>query len=154
MLVQGKLLSIENDLSDVYYIRREVFINEMKLPESIVFDDQDEMAMNVIVYEEVGSKKAVATGRICFDGEACEISHVAVLKEFRRKKYGDFAVRMLINKAFTSGFHEVKSIVNSTSIKFFENIGFHIVDENKRMQDIITVGINVNDITTPCQKLT
>lgn len=156
MLIQGKLLSQGNDLSEVYSIRRKVFIEEMKLSESVVFDGQDDMAMHVIVYEETGTKKAVATGRISFDGEYCEISHIAVLREFRNKKYGDFTVRMLLNKAFTSGIHMVKSIVSADSIDFFKKIGFHIISEDTMSQTITNyiVEINTNDIKAPCHKLT
>lgn len=156
MLVQGKLLSQGNDLSDVYLIRRKVFIEEMKLSDSVVFDGHDDMAMHVIVYEETGSKNAVATGRISFDGEYCEISHVAVLREFRNKKYGDFTVRMLLNKAFTSGIHVVRSLVRADNIEFFEKIGFHIISEEMIRQNIIyyIMEINTTDIITPCHKLT
>jgi ribosomal protein S18 acetylase RimI-like enzyme len=154
MLIQGKLLSQGNDLSEVQLIRRKVFIEEMKLPETIENDGLDDQSMHVIVYEETGSKKAVATGRISFDGQHCEISHIAVLKEFRHKQYGDFAVRMLLNKAFTSGIQVVMSRVNSNSVAFFEKIGFHIINDELENQ-IIThylMEITTKDIKYACHK--
>ncbi len=156
MLIQGKLLTQGNDLSDVYLIRKKVFVEEMKLPEPVVFDGQDDMAMHVIVYEESDSKKAVATGRISFDGKCCEIGHIAVLKEFRKKNYGDFTVRMLLNKAFTSGIHVVRSIVYSDSVAFFEKIGFHIISEELMNQNLTyyIMEINMADIKTACKKTT
>jgi N-acetylglutamate synthase-like GNAT family acetyltransferase len=154
MLIQGKLLSQENDLSEVHFIRRKVFIEEMKIPESVVDDGLDDLAMHVIVYEETGGKRAVATGRISFDGQHCEISHIAVLKEYRNKQYGDFAVRMLLNKAFTSGIQVVMSRVNSNCVAFFEKIGFHIINDESMNQNLehYLMEISTKDVKFACHK--
>jgi N-acetylglutamate synthase-like GNAT family acetyltransferase len=154
MLIQGKLLSQGNDLAEVLFIRRKVFIDEMKIPESVEYDGLDDLSMHVIVYEEARSKRAVATGRISFDGQCCEISRIAVLKEYRNKQYGDFAVRMLLNKAFTSGIHVVMSRVNSESVEFFKKIGFHIMDKDIGNKDLAhyTMEITVQDIKYACHK--
>ncbi len=156
MLIQGKILSYGDDLSDVYEIRRKVFVDEMNILEEEEFDGQDDMAMHVIVYEEAGSKKAVATGRIRFDGSVCEIDHIAVLKEYRNKKYGDFTVRMLLNKAFVAGIHDIKCIVFTNTIGFFEKIGFHrnndiIMNNNHEFYEM---SINMKDVITTCHKKT
>lgn len=135
MLVQGKLLNSGDDLSEVYNIRKKVFIEELGRNESEEFDDIDSEAMHVLIYEQnpnwqvnqidSDSKKAVATGRIYFDGVKCQISKVSVLKEYRGLKYGDFAVKMLLNKAFTSGINEISIISDIDVAGFFESIGFH-----------------------------
>lgn len=127
MLIQGKILSYGNDLSEVFDIRRKVFIEEQHIPDEIEFDELDAEAMHVIVYEESGSKKAVATGRIIYDGEYCRIGRIAVLKEYRGKKYGDFTVRMLLNKAFTADIHEVTIDAQVKAIEFYHKIGFQDV---------------------------
>jgi ribosomal protein S18 acetylase RimI-like enzyme len=157
MLIQGKLLSYGSDLSDVYMIRRKVFLDEMNLPEGVEFDSLDDMAMHVIVHEEAGSTKAVATGRITYDGGDCEIGHIAVLKEYRNKKYGDFTVRMLLNKAFTAGVNDVSCIVFANTIAFFEKIGFHKVDETPMYQnnhEYFRMVINSKEVRTECHKVT
>jgi len=135
MLIQGKLLTYGNDLSEAYNIRRNVFISEIGLNENEEFDGLDQEAMHVIVYEEnpnwkdsnsdaKNQKKAVATGRIIFNGADCIIDKVAVLQDYRNMKYGDFAVRMLLNKAFTAGINIV-TIYAAQSVKdFFKKIGF------------------------------
>lgn len=124
MLIQGKLLSYGSDLSEVMEIRRQVFVKEYQRRESEEFDEQESIAMHVLVFEQSDQKKPVATGRIVFDGSICEIGHIAVLKEYRRRQYGDFVVRMLINKAFTSGIHEVSVKAPGQLIDFFKKIGF------------------------------
>lgn len=154
MLVEGKLLSYGSDLSEVYRIRQNVFIDEMGMTEEDEFDGQDDIAMHVIVYEESGSRNAVATGRICLDGTICEIGHIAVLKEFRNKKYGDFAVRMLINKAIIAEIKEIVCYSLQETVAFFQTIGFHLVGDeimynNQKRYKMI---LNESDIITACQK--
>jgi predicted GNAT family N-acyltransferase len=135
MLIQGKILSYGADISEAIEIRRQVFIHELNMDEKEEFDDQDSYAAHVIVYEQGDRINPVATGRIIFDGVNCEIGHIAVLKEYRNRKYGDFAARMLINKAFTSGIHEVSIKTPNSLIDFFRKIGFHIQKEPSGMED-------------------
>ena len=154
MLVQGKLLTYGDDLSEVFAIRRKVFVEEQKIPDSIEFDGYDSEAMHVIVYEEAGSKIAVATGRIIYNGQDCQIGRVAVLKEFRGKKYGDFTVRMLLNKAFTAGINEVTINCQQSAEEFCSKIGFHRVGCNFTEAGIsyCKMIINVKDISMLCNK--
>ncbi len=133
MLIQGKLLCYGDDLSEVMDIRRRVFVEEFGISEEMESDGLDLEAMHVIVYEENQNecgesgealKIPVATGRIIYDGTICMIEKVAVLKEYRRKRYGDFTVRMLLTKAFTSGIDEVTVKTFPSSEGFFQTIGF------------------------------
>lgn len=154
MLIQGKLLSYGSDLSEALEIRRQVFIKEYQKSETEEFDEKDSLAIHVIVYEQSEQKRPIATGRIVFDGSVCEIGHIAVLKEYRNLKYGDFTVRMLINKAFVSGIHEVNVKTPGQLIGFFTKIGFtmkestdHIIPEVE--YDMI---IQDSDVQTCCHK--
>lgn len=158
-MIQGKLLSFGDDLEEVYNIRRKVFVEELNISEIIEFNQTDKEAIHVLVYEEISNlykkeKLAIATGRIEYDGTLCKISHIAVIKEFRRRKYGDFTVRMLINKAFTSGIKEVILYSPLELIDFFKTIGFKIngtiSEKDKNLLYIMT--IHMNNIKTLCKK--
>jgi len=129
MLVQGKLLSYGDDLSEVFEIRRKVFQEEQGVSAELEFDEFDSIAVHVLVYEDLEQKKAVATGRIIYNEDGCKIGRVAVLKEYRGHKYGDFVVRMLLGKAFTSGIHEVHLYSQLAAKGFYEKIGFSAVGE-------------------------
>ena len=144
-MIQGKLLSYGDDLSEAYLIRRKVFLEEHGIPEGLEFDGRDDMAIHVTVYEGANNKIPVATGRICFDGSSCEIGHIAVLKEYRRKKYGDFTVRMLMNKAFTAGLHKVECIVPAGIIEFFKTIGFTIVGDEFTLNERTCYRMQISD---------
>ena len=99
-MLEGRYLFFGDDLTDARRIRYEVFEKEQKVPHEIEFDNLDDEAIHVVVYED---QKPVGTGRLLFDGENYKIGRIAVIKEERGKKYGDFVVRMLIDKAFLMG---------------------------------------------------
>ena len=110
--------------------------------------------MHVIVYEEAGRRNAVATGRIIYNGQDCQIGRIAVLKEFRGKKYGDFTVRMLLNRAFTAGINEVTINCHQSAEEFYKKIGFQRVGNNFNEAGIshCKMIINVKDISMLCNK--
>ncbi len=158
-MIQGKLLTYGDDLKEVYSIRRKVFVEEQNIPEEDEFDSTDNEAIHVLIYEQNSvsdtiNRIAVATGRIIFDGETCEISHIAVIKEYRNMKYGDLAVRMLINKAFTAGINKVQVNSPLELLDFFKSIGFTFLKDNSENSDnsLYKMVIYINNVNTSCKK--
>lgn len=164
MLIQGKLLGFGDDLTEAMEIRRRVYVEELGIPQEMEFDELDSQAIHVIVYEEVPDwndhglssedKKPVATGRITYDGSVCEIGHVAVLKEYRGMKYGDFTVRMLLNKAFTSGIPIVTVNSKDENVDFYQKIGFQGTGESFSIlgNKYCKMEIRPQNIATACNK--
>lgn len=124
MLTQGKYLYFGDDLSNVYHIRNEVFCKELGMKGEDERDGRDDSSVHVLIFSYVDTMKPVATGRISFDGDTYIIDKVCVLKEERNKYYGDFVVRMLVNKAVLSGAKEVLVETYSQNIEFYKKIGF------------------------------
>jgi len=124
MLVQGKYLYYSDDMSEAFEIRKQVFQMEQGVLAEEEFDEYDDLAVHVLVFATEESRRAVATGRVFFDGENYRIGRVAVLKKERGKKYGDFVVRMLANKAFLAGAKEILINAQISVIPFYEKIGF------------------------------
>lgn len=124
-MVEGKFFSGQDDLREIYQIRREVFKEE--LGEKEEQDKNDAVSMHVLAYAD---GKPVATGRIRFDGWEFVIDKVAARKEFRGMKYGDFIVRLLIDRAMMAGTGEIKLVCQKKTIDFFRKIGFDISVEN------------------------
>lgn len=139
MYISGKFLTYGDDLSQAFEIRKEVFVKEQGIPEELVFDDLDQNAIHAIVYEEhkitkengMGQMpKPVGSGRIIYDGSTCMIGRVAVLKDYRGKKYGDFLIKMMLQKAFMAGVKEVVVHSQTSAEGFYQKIGFKRVGEN------------------------
>lgn len=125
-MVKGIYLNGEQNLSDAFSIRRKVFIEEQKVPEEIEMDGMDAYAIHAVAYT---GEKAVATGRIIYDGDVYKIGRIAVLKEERGKDYGDFIVRMLLDKAFLHGAKEVILGAQLPAVGFYAKIGFESYGE-------------------------
>lgn len=163
MYISGKILTNTDDLSQAFMIRREVFVEEQGIPEELVFDEMDQMAIHVIVYEEcqIGAEdsvtreqKPVGSGRLCFDGSTCKLGRIAVQKDHRGKRYGDFMVRMLLQRAFTAGIQEVTIDAQTSVEEFYKKIGFQRVGENfmEVGKEHCKMRIEQKHIRTSCRK--
>jgi len=164
MYIQGKILKPGDELKEAIDIRKKVFVEEYGIAYDKEFDDLDMLAIHAVAYEsEDASEKgkrgngkiAVATGRIVFDGENCKIDKIAVLKEYRNKKYGDFIVRLLLNKAFMSGIDEVNVDAFVSSEGFFKKLGFEKVSEEFSENGIkmYKMTINSKKLLKNCRKI-
>ena len=126
MYIQGRYyLGGLHDISECLAIRKEVFGEEQNFRSAANEEEDDKHAVFVVAYETAGeSLIPVGTGRLVFLGEQYKIGRIAVKKEYRGKKYGDFIVRMLVDKAFTMGAKEVFVGAQLHAIPFYEKIGF------------------------------
>lgn len=151
-MIQGKLLPYGEDLSEVYLIRKKVFVDELGMKEDYIRNENDKNALHVIIYEEPDDKRiVVATGSLYYNGEGCLLDKVAVMEEYRNMKYGDFAVRMLVFKAFQKGYSRVELKCNKSIKKFFETIGFETI--NNKNDDVKMI-LTEKNVCKGCQKQT
>ena len=123
-MVFGKFISGADDLAEVQAIRQRVFAEELGL--SMLTEMPDEFCMHALVYEE---DKTVGMGRILFDGERFTIAGIAVLPEYRGQKYGDFLIRLLIDRAVMSNAQEIYLDALCGTEGFFKGAGFEICGE-------------------------
>lgn len=121
-MIQGKyLLAGVHDLTEVFAIRDEVFGKEQGFFEAVGPDEEDAAAIFALAFEQ---GIPVATGRLLFLEDTFRLGRIAVKKEYRGKKYGDFIVRMLVDKAFSMGAEEVLVGSQRQAIPFYQKIGF------------------------------
>lgn len=130
MYIQGKYICQGEPISALLAIREQVFQQEQGIARELDVDGLDEAAIHAACYrvEEQEKKDAekviVATGRlICEEGRYL-IGRVAVLKQERGRKYGDFVVKMLVYKAFQLGAREVYCNAQAHAVGFYQKIGF------------------------------
>lgn len=118
-MVFGKFVTEKKDMDLVREICDKVFREELGLNLSGAMTD--EFCMNALVY---AGEEPVAVGRIMYDGERFSISEIAVLPEYRGEKYGDFMVRLLVDKAMMSNAREIHLDAFHGTEGFFAAIGF------------------------------
>ena len=109
------------DTSEPFAIRREVFEKEQSCPETEDFDGFDAAALHLMIYVD---EMPAGTGRIWHDGKCFRIGRLAVLPQYRGQKIGDLALRLLIYKAFSSGAEELAVSAQTYLRKFYEKFGF------------------------------
>lgn len=153
-MIQGKFLYYGDDLSDVINIRRQVFVVEQGVTEEEEFDEYDDLSVHALVYDNANEKRPVATGRVYHDGTSYRVGRIAVLKDERGKYYGDFIVRLLVNKAFSSGADEVVISAQTKAVPFYEKIGFETYGDRFEEAGIehILMKVKLNAICKKCDK--
>lgn len=122
-MIRGLYIHEEKDMKEINKIRKQVFCIEQQISEDIEFATSPGENINLLVYD---GEIPVATGQLCYEEEYYKIGHIAVLKEYRGKDFGDFVVRMLVDKALQMGAKEVHVIAQEYAKRFYEKIGFEI----------------------------
>lgn len=122
MIVQAKFISFMDSENEIMEVRKSAFGISEKIDEVDISIE----STHVLIYAGDVESRHVATGRLYrIQGETI-IDKVGVIKEEQRKKYGELAVRMLVDKAFRNGENEVFVYTDKENIGFFQQIGFGI----------------------------
>lgn len=151
-MIEGKFLKSEDDFSDILEIRKKVFVEEMGFTVESISDGRDTESEHVIVFNE--EHKVVAVGRLSLIDNQFWINQVAVLKEERGKYYGDFVVRMLVDKVFRNEEQEVWVKADENSINFFSKLGFAVMENvhDKNENKWIIMSLNKCHLFKKCGK--
>jgi ElaA protein len=112
-----------NDLDDCYAIRREVFIEEQKVPQEIELDEFDAGALHFIVRSE----KPLATARVLLKegGRTAKIGRVAVVKAARGRGIGKKLMQAIEEEPSLSGVSWFALDAQSHALSFYERLGYH-----------------------------
>lgn len=134
-MLEGKYLLFGDSYEDVYTIRQ--LCNS-----TCVTDVMDREALHVIVYEDA---QPISCGRMLIKENRYVFDNIYVIKEKRKKKIGDFTVRLLIEKANVMCAKEIIVCCEESSKLFFESIGFQESKEPSNFnEDEIGMYLNLN----------
>ncbi len=101
-------------------IRRQVFIEEQKVPEEMEWDEYDVSSVHCLA---LVNGKAVGTGRLMNNGQ---IGRMAVLKNYRGKGIGTAVLRFLIDQHQSRSNTPITIHAQTHAIDFYKNLGFVI----------------------------
>lgn len=142
-------------MNEIAPIRLEVFGAEQGIKKDIIFDETDEVAVHAIVYKDINRTIPVGAGRLykTDNGEEYKIGRIAVKKEERGQGFGDFIVRMLVDKALMMGADRVLVGSQPHAVAFYEKIGFRPTGEKYVEAGIehTVMEIRQNTICKACQ---
>ena len=120
-MIQGKFIPGIGDTSEVFAIRREVFVAEQGFAAETEFDEIDRSALHVLVTD--GGQPA-ATARLYQKDGLWHIGRVAVRKAHRGRGVGAVAMRLLMQKANALGASEVHVGAQVQALGFYRSMGF------------------------------
>lgn len=132
-MIEAIIVYGNEEINKVNNIREQIY------EKNCCTDNLDEAAYHVIVFEK---NEPIATGRLLTQDNYV-VDKVCVIKDKRKKYFGDLVVKMLLDKAFKIGAIEVFAYVPTSIIGFFEKIGFCISEEiNTLNKDMNKMKIN------------
>ncbi|SES39238.1 GNAT family N-acetyltransferase [Salipaludibacillus aurantiacus] len=131
----------ENELKDVYKVRREVFILEQGVPEEIEIDNKEKEAIHFIVYRE---GTPVGAGRLRIEGTTAKAERVCILKEVRRKGLGSLLMNEMEETAKAEGLTKFRLNAQVHAEPFYLETGYKTISDQFYDADILHVTMEKN----------
>lgn len=133
-MVKGKFLRPDENLQDLFALRRAVFVDEQGFPASYAADDIDPISQHVALFDETdpaGNPTAppVATGRIYWQDGEFRLGRICVRKDKRGQNLGDLLMRMLLYKAKEHNATAVSLGAQQHAVPFYARYGFVPIEE-------------------------
>ncbi|MBO9490514.1 GNAT family N-acetyltransferase [Endozoicomonas sp. G2_1] len=101
-------------------LREKVFVCEWRIPKAVEFDRHDKQAIHLLVCDDK-TKEPVATGRLRHVGE---ISRIAVLPNYRKKRVDHIVLKRLVKIAQELGLDEVFLHCPLSSVQHYQEHNF------------------------------
>lgn len=106
---------------EAFKVRRAVFVEEQKVPESLEKDGFDEQAHHLLIY---GNDLPIATGRFFDNGFHFKLGRICVLKSYRGMDLGRFLMERLLEKAEEAGVEKLYIDSQVKAVGFYRKFGF------------------------------
>jgi len=111
----------KEDLSDVFYVRREVFVNEQQVSEDVEFVGDDGECIHLVMYDD---GNPVATGRVLVGDDDFKIGRVATLKSHRGRGIASNVIQSLVGVCNVMGSKRQYVHAQVSARAFYEKLGF------------------------------
>ncbi len=121
-MVKGRYIEGIDNMSEVLRIRGAVFGDEYGIEAAAEPSADDAMAVHAVAYND--NDEIVAAGSLYFDGETFTIDKIAVLEGYRGQYYGDFVLKVLIDKASQAHASEIYGNAFVGATGFMETVGY------------------------------
>lgn len=108
-------------------VRTNVFLEEQGF--TTEFEDIDDTAFHITIYE---NGKLAGCARMFGDDKDDKVAifgRIAVLKEFRKRGYGKYLVKLLEEEAISQGFKQVVMSAQCHAKTMYEEIGYEVYGE-------------------------
>jgi predicted GNAT family N-acyltransferase len=118
-----KLVENDDELTDAFEVRRQVFVDEQGVQEDVVFDGCEGQAMHVVVKD---GEKPIGTARVRFlDTRQVKLERMAVLEPFRHIGIGRKLMSFLAQELKNKQVEKVVLHAQFGAIEFYRACGFN-----------------------------
>ncbi|MEQ6375526.1 GNAT family N-acetyltransferase [Bacillaceae bacterium S4-13-58] len=139
-----RVVQSATELEDAYHVRRDVFVMEQKVPESIEIDDHDRTAIHFVGYAD---QRPVSAGRMRFVDNYAKLERVSVMKPFRGHGYGKQLILEMEKIAKEKGYTQTKLNAQDHAEEFYRNLGYHTISKEPFMDAGIPHVTMIKDLT-------
>ena len=122
-ILKGTYLFGDDNLEQIYVIRKQVFEVEQNIDKKDIYNDLDKESIHCLVFLD---EKPVGAGRITLLDDEYRLGKIAVLKEFRGMYIGQFIVQLLIDKVLDMGKNIITIHAQLQAKSFYEKLGFEV----------------------------
>ena len=122
--MESKRITLENDLSVAFHVRKEVFVEEQGVPlkdEFDEFDTLDGQCEHILVYYD---EKPVGTGRVRVVDGLGKLERICILKPYRKFGLGKVIIKALEEIAEEMGVSQVKLHGQAQAEGFYQKLGY------------------------------
>ena len=117
-----RLVENDSDLEGAFEVRKEVFVEQQGILETLVFDDLEAEAMHMIVAH---GEQTIGTARVRFldTGEA-KLERMAVLKAFRDRGIGKGIISFMAKELTSRRVEKIVLHAQHEVVGFYKKCGF------------------------------
>ncbi len=124
----------EKMLSEALEVRKIVFIDEQNVPVEEEIDEYDVINDEVVIHYVFNDGKTIGTTRILNGDGYVKIGRVALLKEARGMKKGNFMLQKIIDQIYEENIFDIQNKylyleAQLYALEFYEKLGFESYGE-------------------------
>lgn len=132
-MLDFKLVKSQDDLEKALNIRRQVFINEMLVPESIEIDEFDVLSTKCLHILVLNENEPIGTARCNLTHEnKVKIQRFCFLPEYRKNGFGKLLLEFIEKEFSQIGYNYFFLEAKFSVYEFYEKCGY------KKVSDVFT----------------
>jgi predicted GNAT family N-acyltransferase len=119
-----KQTATEQELQDAFYVRKQVFVEEQKVPVEEEIDQFEEEAIHVVLYDD---QQPVGAGRFRIVDGYGKVERICVMPSHRKSGAGKIIMNEMENVARRQGIPKLKLNAQTQAEGFYQKIGYETV---------------------------
>jgi predicted GNAT family N-acyltransferase len=124
MSLNIKVVTTEKELQDAFYVRKQVFVEEQKVPLEEEIDQFEDEAIHVVLYDE---EQPVGAGRFRVVDGYGKVERICVMPSRRKSGAGKIIMIEMENIARGKDLHKLKLNAQTHAEGFYEKLGYKTV---------------------------